>query len=247
MSSDRVLPQCRTAIDAALAFWKDGVSNGKRGSTDVIAEESGWGHNLHEADGGTTDWCGLFVATCLMRAGLDVTLRRGFFHVRNVEHYFRYDWGDRIPRWLWDKAIPAWKDARDYHTERDALRVWHKAPAIGTGLDLLPGDVVLIDHEGDGKANHITLAESYDPTTGLLVTLEGNGMGAIAAALLPDGTVQEGVAKLPSVVRNPRDLASDHARRKIYGWGRLSPVDFERHAYSFDDAMPKHPPPLPLP
>lgn len=244
MSSEPVLPECLKAVVNAVEFWKEGVSNSKRGSTDIIAKESGWGDNLHESDGGTTDWCGLFVGTCLMRAGLDVALRRGFFHVRNVEHYFRYDYGERIPRWLWDEAVGAWKDVKTYHTEREALRAWHHTPAIGTGLDMLPGDVVLIDHEGDGKANHITMAESYDPSTGMLVTLEGNGLGAIAVALLPDGAVQEGVAKGPSVVRNKRDLTNDHQRRKIYGWGRLSPVDFERHGYDFDDAKPRHPPPL---
>ena len=227
-------------------MWTEGVSNAKHGSTNALAEDAGWGHDLHEADGGTTDWCGIFVGACLVRAGLERALRRGFFHVRNVESYFRYDWGDRIPRWLWDDEARVWKDVKVYHAERNALRLWNKSPAVGTGLDLLPGDVVLIDHEGDHKANHITMAEQYDPTTGLLVTLEGNGLGTIALALLADGTVEEGVAKVPSVVRNGRDLANDHQRKKIYGWGRLSAVDFEAHAYNFDEVRPKHPP-LPKP
>jgi hypothetical protein len=72
--------------------------------------------------------------------------------------------------------------------------------------EMQPGDIVLVDSTGDGKANHITLcwadAESVDPPeyikaygaggsddydTPGYITLEGNAKG-----LLPDGRIVEG-------------------------------------------------------
>lgn len=246
MEMGTVGPNLGAAIAAGLGFWKQGISERKRGSTDAIAKGAGWGDNVLHDDGTSWDWCGMFVAACLHGAGLCATLRHGFFHVHNVEHYFTYHYEDRVARWVWDGASHAWCDLRAYHAARGSCRRWLsgaaiKAAAVGD-LDILPGDVVLIDHQGNGKADHITMAERYDRATGLLVTLEGNGRGTVVKAVNPDGTLVEEKAACDAVVRNERDLSDPAQRKKIYGVGRVSSVDFESLAYDDGHHAPKHPP-----
>ena len=50
----------------------------------------------------------------------------------------------------------------------------------GTGLDIQPGDMVLIDPDLDGDPDHIVLASSYDPATGYC-TIGGNDSGYVVA------------------------------------------------------------------
>lgn len=209
--------------------------------------DSGWGTPLKKADGTVTDWCGFFVAASLYRAGLCKGLRRGFWHVDNVRSYFTYHYGDRVPRWVWDEATFVWHKVHDLHAARGSKRRWLDHAAIDrtdlASLDILPGDVVLIDHEGDGKANHITMAESYDPATGVLVTIEGNGVGEVAAAVAADGSVTVGRSHGPCAVRNARNLKNGAERKKIFAVGRTSTVDFETLPYDKADAKPTAPPP----
>jgi hypothetical protein len=235
------------AVAHARVLWKEGVSNAKAGSTTPLAMDSGWGTPLKKADGTVTDWCGFFVAASLYRAGLSKWLRRGFWHVDNVRSYFTYHYGDRVPRWVWDEATCVWNKVHDLHAARGSKRRWLDHAAIDrtdlAALDILPGDVVLIDHEGDGKANHITMAESYDPATGVLVTIEGNGVGEVAAAVAADGSVTVGRSHGPCAVRNARNLKNGAERKKIFAVGRVSTVDFETLPYDKADAMPTAPPP----
>lgn len=248
-TEDTTKPPFRdAAVAAAREFWTQGVSEARRGSTAPIAKDSGWNKygDLRAPDGSVTDWCGMFVAASYYRAGLCAALRRGFFHVANVEHYFTYAYESRVPRWVWDAAAEDWRSLRDYHAERGSSRAWIDRDAVAhtdlAALDIRPGDVALIDHEGDGKANHITLVESYDPATGALVTLEGNGRGKVVTALNPDGSVVEGDAKSDAAVRNLRDLADPARRKKIYGVGRLSDVDVDDLVYAHSDRKPAKPP-----
>lgn len=245
MTAEQMRVYRDAVVSHAMSFWKQGVCNAREGSTNPIAMDSGWGTALKKADGTTTDWCGFFVAASCYRAGLCKALRKGFYHVDNVHNYFVYHYGERVPRWVWDDATAAWYKVHELHTARGAKRRWlHHAAIDGADLatlDILPGDVVLIDHEGDGRANHITLAESYDPATGVLTTLEGNGMGKVAVSVAADGTVTEGPSHGPSAVRNRRNLTDKAQRRKIYGVGRLSVVDFETLPYAKTDAKPTKP------
>jgi len=129
------------------------------------------------------DWCGFFAMENYLQSDLDADLKRGFFHVTNVEHYFtyRYAFGERkhtrVMKWIY--AEDAWHDLRDYHTARGSLRNWTDAATIDAGgaLDIRAGDIVLIDHSGSGAADHIVMVHSYDPATNLLFTIGGNDGG----------------------------------------------------------------------
>lgn len=239
--ADTTQAHADAAVAAATAFWKTGMSESRRGSTDVVAQESGFDHTV-----GTHAWCGMFVAASYARAGLCKALRKGFYEVTNVRDYFTYAYHERTPGWVWDPAADAWRPMRAYHVERGAPRQWLDHDAIAkadlAALDIRPGDVALIDHQGDGKPDHITLVEGYDPKTGVLVTLEGNGAGQIAKSVNPDGSVVEGHADADAAVRNRRDLADPKQRKKIYGVGRLSAVDFEALEYQHAHGTPTAPP-----
>lgn len=211
------------------------------GATDVIAHESGFDHTV-----GAHAWCGMFVAASYFRAGLCKALRPGFYEVSNVRDYFTYTPHERTPGWVWHPDAAAWHRLHAYHEERGAPRAWLDHEAIATtdlsALDIRPGDVALIDHQGDGKPDHITLVEHYDPSTGVLVTLEGNGAGVVVKSLAPDGSVVEGHADADAAVRNRRDLTDPKQRKKIHGVGRLSPVDFEDLSYVHAHDTPRAPP-----
>jgi hypothetical protein len=129
------------------------------------------------------DWCGFFAMENYMQSNLDADLKRGFFHVTNVEHYFNYRYAfgtrdqTRVMKWIY--AEDAWHDLREYHTARGSLRNWTDAAELdaGEGLDIRAGDVVLIDHSGSGAADHIVMVHSYDRTSKTLFTIGGNDGG----------------------------------------------------------------------
>lgn len=245
MSGEQTKEFRETAVAEALKVWDVGANEKVKSSTNAIAEDSGFDHTIFKKDGTTWPWCGIFVAAMLYRAGFNAALRAGMWNTANVIHFFTYDYEKRVPQWAWDRDASAWIDLKELHRRSDSLRSWidHKtitSAALQT-LDILPGDVALIDHENDGKADHITLVESYDRSTGMLMTVEGNGYGRVAKSLA-DGTLTLGDKEADAVVRNPRDLTDPAQRNRIYGVGRFSVVDFEEGAYAIGDERPSGPP-----
>ncbi|MFO0645242.1 MAG: hypothetical protein U0326_03315 [Polyangiales bacterium] len=241
MSGEKTIAFREAAVAEAMKVWTVGANEKNKSSTRPIAEDSGFDHTIFKKDGTTWAWCGMFVAAMLYRAGLCPALRSGMWETRNVVHFFAYDYEKRVPRWVWDGDVGGWLELKTLHQASDSMRTWidresMQDTALGA-LDILPGDVALIDHEGDGKPDHITLVESYDPATGLLMTIEGNGYGRVAK-LEDDGTVTLGDKEADAVVRNPRDLSDSKQRRRIFGVGRLSAVDFEQRAYANSDRCP---------
>jgi hypothetical protein len=129
------------------------------------------------------DWCGFFAMDNYMVSNLDADLRRGFFHVTNVEHYFTYTYAfgpvkdTRVMKWIY--AEDEWHDLREYHTQRGSVRTWMTGAQIDAGgtLDIRAGDIVLLDHQGSTAADHIVMVQSYDPATNILHTIGGNDGG----------------------------------------------------------------------
>ena len=247
-TSDPTQPFREKAVAAATEFWKQGISEARRGSLAPIAIDSGWDKfgDLRKSDGSIWPWCGMFVAASHHRAGLCKTLRPGFYDAKNVAQYFTYEYSERTPRWVWSPARSEWFRVRDHHAEEGALRTWIDHATLQSAdpaaLDIRPGDVALIDHQNDGKPDHITLVESYDPATGMLRTLEGNGAGTVATRLNPDGTVVEGHAAGDAAVRSQYNLADPAKRKKLYGIGRLSALDYAVRVYEHADHKPATPP-----
>ena len=115
------------------------------------------------------------------------------------------------------------------------------------GGALRPGDVVLIDLRGGYRPHHITMVESYDAATRMLVTIEGNthgiqsdGAGGLVVdprstgtgiGLLPRdlGTITpEVTTSLGSTGQQPGGgLVPVQSGATVFGVGRPSIVDFE--------------------
>ena len=211
------------------------------------------------------DWCGFFAMENYMLSNLDKDLKRGFFHVDNVEDYFNYKYAfgewkyPRVMKWIY--AEDDWHDLRDYHAARGSERTWltHADIADGGSLDIRPGDIALIDHSGSKAADHIVMVHSYDMTTNTLFTIGGNDGGYIvdtrATPTAPKGSRRRrGQAREPRGRDRPAAAAGgseghvgvgshdldSKGRVRIYGIGRPSIVDFEDHRYDSTDA--KRPP-----
>ncbi|MDA0170506.1 hypothetical protein OJ998_15510 [Solirubrobacter taibaiensis] len=202
------------------------------------------------------DWCGMFAAANMFRgAALDKDLRMAFAHTDNVNDFFQYTAkvnAGRAPLSVW--ADGRWWSVREYHASRSALRKWVVGPSAAA--DIRPGDIALIRHKGvkpkDGIANHIVMVESYDATTGKLVSIEGN----VTEGVRPDGDgkAQRTGDELKSSSKSPtstvvevRDMKDEQeltpgagpggvyqerGRRTVYAIGRPSLVDFEDHEYA---------------
>ena len=176
----------------------------------------------------------------------------------------------RSPKWLWDGA--KWRDVQEYHHERGSERTWLAGTAItgGTQLDIRPGDMVVTDNEGDGKSDHIVKCQSFDPATGLLITIGGNDSGMIVR---PAGeadpaheTAADQAARLAAEAATGKKMKvgswgtgqagghvgigvrDTHATGAkgfglVYGVGRPSLVDFEDHEWWAKDVKATPPPP----
>ncbi len=164
------------------------------------------------------DWCGMFVGASLFRGGgLDEELRKGMLHTSNVLDYFQYQQvanAGRVPRSIW--ADGEWHDMKTYHGVRGSTRQWQSRAVVteamegGGALDVRPGDVVLIDHSGKSKTpQHITMVESYDPSTHQLVTIEGNTGGVRAG---DDGKVGDAGDGYHKTNATGRDGSGLHTR-----------------------------------
>lgn len=206
------------------------------------------------------DWCGFFAGQHLIQAGLDRDLRAGLFHVDNVSMFFQYLWAERNPRWIW--VEDEWKDVREFHTTRGSNRQWHGGAALG---DIRPGDVLLVDTDGNGAANHIVLVHSYNPLTRKVFTIGGNDGGMVLAdpanpQPAPTPLIEGREAATGYDLAPPTGLPGGHvgvgehntAERRaghsqVFGVGRPSIVDMEEHSYNNATVRPTLPPGAPAP
>jgi hypothetical protein len=253
--------QARDAVLAALQLQAATDAQGElqadfKTVRDRVTKATGMGPD--------SQWCGMFSGDHLIRAALDEDLRKGFMHTHNVEAFFTYDWAqnaDRIPRWIWDEDR-GWEDVKAHHSAQGSPRRWLKDGAIAKGgaLDIQPGDMVLIDRAPfDGDPDHIVLAQSYDPATGLLVTIGGNDSGYVlrgpgdkdpgaddkrATAEAATGLELEPGGGGRVAVGVHQVVPQGKAKRAgVYGVGRPSLVDLEERIYAFEPWDKPPPPP----
>lgn len=215
------------AVKEAEKDWLAGASEvdvTPKGRLAAIFRDAGWSRvGVERQDNGHIyDWCGMASCSWLVRVGMAHDLRRGtFYSTRNVSDFFTYNGSPVNSNRTRTRANIDGRDVRlsDLHKEQGSLRSWTSYAAVRstklTELDIQPGDIVLINHNGqtDG-AHHITMVRSWNAP--ILETIEGNA----------SGTTAQGGRTHDSVVINRRDLSTSHDRNKIYGIGRVSICDF---------------------
>jgi hypothetical protein len=221
------------------------------------------------------EWCGYFSMEGYQRgAAMDPDFANSFASTYSVELFFTYAHDSglvmRSPKWLWDGT--KWIDVREYHRLRGSERTWLSGTAItaGTQLDIRPGDMVVTDNEGDGKSDHIVKCQSFDPATGLLITIGGNDSGMIVRPAGEADPAHESAADKTArlaaeaatgkkmkagswgtgqagghVGIGVRDTHATGAKGfgLVYGVGRPSLVDFEDHEWWAKDVKATPPPP----
>src|SRR6185436_11671842 len=122
---------------------------------------------------------------------------------------------------------------REYHEERGSVRTWASRAEIGA--DIRRGDIITIDFDFDGVADHICIAASYTPPSGAspgqLVTIDGNIMKDAGDDLTTSNVVRRSYAQtsgdgeVPAFA--PPDATSKQPTMRLLGRGRPSAVDFE--------------------
>lgn len=206
-----------------------------------------------------SDWCGMFASTNYLQSNFDDDLKKGFLHVDNVVDYFTYVYRrtHRVKQWIY--VDDQWQDLRAYHESRSSLRQWTDASSVTSaeGLDIQAGDIVLMDHDRNGKPNHIVIAHAWNPTTKMLFTIGGNDSGfqidqspADSGPTAGDETTMNDREQAEQALNQPLRKgdkekhvgvrAIDVTKGKIFGVGRPSIVDFEDHTYHTEN--PKKPP-----
>jgi hypothetical protein len=241
---DQIEPQLAIAQDeivasfqAVAAFHAERTERSWQGASDderseqraEYQQESGWPY-AGQVD---QDWCGMFADAQFRAAGLADEFNTAWNHVDSVAGFFSYT-GDKSPMTIQPhgEGPEAGTPLRDYHEQRGSLRRW----ALGTdvGADIRAGDVVTLDWDGDGIADHICIAASYTPPAGdqpgRLVTIDGNVFPAadstVATSDIAERTYEQTSASgAAPAFSGPRSM-------QIFGRGRPSAVDFETdHVY----------------
>lgn len=160
-----------------------------REAIDELLKASGWGaacpYKGNNAPG-APQWCGLAVGAWWKAAGLDPVWIAGFF--ASTARLLR--WGHYQP-FNQHKNVPEPKDG-----EPRRLVAQLSASSTPKDLPFIPrqGDIAVIGNPTHDReefktvGRHITLVRGVDLSRGVLLTVEGNGIGT-----LQDGRVGEGI------------------------------------------------------
>ncbi|HEY5934755.1 MAG TPA: DUF4157 domain-containing protein [Kofleriaceae bacterium] len=194
----------------------------------------------------TEDWCGMFANTQLRAAGFAPELNVAFNESSNPVDFFTYVATNRSPGVIQPHGTGDELAVRDYHEQRGSLRSWLSGEAIGD--DIRPGDLLVLDWQGDGDPDHMCLVASYTPgipgQPGRLVTVDGNAYGARRAGEMANTTWGNKATNDVSTSVYERTGADTYDRSAMLpdtkgeptmtmvGRGRPSVVDFESgHLY----------------
>lgn len=211
------------AVKAALASWKAGVGEHARETLDPIFATAGWSARAPRYPMSVPEWCGFAAYYWLNAAGMYKAHATSFFHVKNVVAFFTYGKQHFVNarRYMSHAVVNgALVGTEQLHSDHGCRRLWWGHDAIQDSIpDIQPGDVVLIRHRPTSSiANHITLALTWAPEHGTLVTIEGNASGVGV-----NGPTREAVVKVT------RPLGIGAIRRMIWGIGRPSALDYQNH------------------
>lgn len=132
------------------------------------------------------DWCGYTVENFYRKAGFDLNHFPLFESTQGLLSY-----GSYYTRDIYENEFPSksktkieengvWEDLKEYHKSRGALRgilLYDKLQA-GTPLDILPGDIVLVDGKKGSASgpDHIQIVYKWDELTRVLIVIDGNGL-----------------------------------------------------------------------
>lgn len=212
-SLDPLTDAASQALVAAQSLWRQDIYDPAKSDTTLDADRCRgaidgmirqgllWTWEPPYAGDGTFEWCGAFVAS--VWKSVKPSLRQSFYaSTYRLDRYARY-----LPI---DSASNPKPASGPY---RQIVDLDEKSTPSSLTFGVQAGDILLIG-PNPGYGQHICFVESFDPTTRMFATYEGNGTGTG-----PNGERQQGV------VRGQRALGGTTgswcARRLI----RISPQD----------------------
>jgi hypothetical protein len=175
----------------------------------IVASRDGLGWSWESPYKGNhqIEWCGAFAAFAWRAAGMSLEARKSYFSsTYRLDRWARYArWTDEVP------------DPRPAHGPyRQIIELdEHSGPLDAHFSDDDPpraGDILMVGGVNTAYGKHVTIVESYDSTTGVFTTLEGNATGPG-----PSGGTRHGVIRNHRPVGLPRGATPTtyHARRLI--------------------------------
>lgn len=233
----------QAVLEALYEHWRNNTGEHDRsdagGLAHIFKASGGKFGKVPPAPQKVPDWCGLTVGAALADVGVHPDLVKSFPHCLNVEAFFTYGRQKNVnPKRLATEVLidGQWVKIEDWHRSQGKERLWIPESVLragdASGIGLAPGDVVLIDYQGPADARpdessdtaeHITTCASFNVMgPGILQTIEGNA----------EGKGPDGKPRRDSVIVNDRDLNQGSQRKRLFGAGRFSELDFEPgHTY----------------
>lgn len=135
--------------------------------------------------GNKESWCGKAVGYFYARAGAPTKTTSQFMNTSNIALFGSYG------TTTFDQSGELRSDYREnttlkeQHVAHDAARKMITFEDIEAeyDLDILPGDIVLVDNTGKGGADHIQIVYKYNRENRMLTVIDGNGSGFALASL----------------------------------------------------------------
>lgn len=159
--------------------------------------------HAQESVGAGVNWCGYALLNIMKSAGLDSQWKELFASTQGLldfGSYYTLDiYGAQKPRTKVTKVLPGGQDIRQIHQQRLSPRgviLWQELQA-GTPLDIVPGDIVLVDHNEGGGPDHIQIVYRWHPNERVLTTIDGNGGSFVLRSVMQNSFA--GAALLPGV------------------------------------------------
>jgi len=191
----------RMRLNTAQQHYEEERGSHDRASLDVYFATSGWSPRAPRT-GPIPDWCGMAAATWLVAEGMAPAHAQSFLHTRNVVAFFTY--GDR------ENVRP-----QRLRTTADgqSIREWQRLYPRQWGIrpsESRRGDVIIFDWGQGLSKGHIALV--WEVTDTHIICIEGNRSGLSSRKRWRASTVRFVQYRLDD--------------KRIFGIGRLSPLDF---------------------
>jgi hypothetical protein len=173
---------------------------------DMIRSKRGLDWSWQKGYRDNYEWCGAFAAYAWRAAGLKRDLRYHFWSsTYRLDLFGSYEPFDTVKNPAPDGCPRRQMVELDEHSgPMDARFAFDDPPR--------PGDILLVGGKGTAYGKHVTVVESFDESSGVFTTLEGNATGAG-----PSGGVRHGVIRTQRKVGLLSSLppTTYHARRLI--------------------------------
>lgn len=137
---------------------------------------------------GGGEWCGFTLANLFKKAGMDPQFTGQFASTGSLTEFGNYYQQDilRNPiQPLWTAKTGDGEDLRAWHAQNNASRRitwWDDLQAAETTPDVMPGDIVLLDHDAGAGADHIQVVLDWYPDERVATVVEGNGLSFVKRA-----------------------------------------------------------------